>query len=963
MKITKLNDILIQRATLVIILTFLKVEIISAQREQFRVFRIESNPQLQRPEPFYFRPSGQENTLHFNGGSFRVEGAVPREINQGQSDPGRPFQSNRAHEFRGFDRQVSIPIDPWGQIVADVLPDHMRQNVRLEKIPQPDNSPSAVLPDHLRSTSNNVNKQSSHIKENNRQTKAISGQHTVDNQKRPSKNAHSHKEPMNANVGIFDVLIDPQQSRLNGGTQSPYDTFQPTPTPDAFNPEGYVPVLFPFSGDREFDPRDFLMQSDPLFIDVGMGNPQQNNQQSQTQSGNKQGIVGNSNQKTPSIDSQLNTQQDHSKSTALLVNAMLQNTRFMDAMDEIQHISRLSKPILRQSNQNQFVTEAPSYNNARLQESQIKDTKSIFPQTQTEKQPTEIRNKKMNNVKPEKKVIQLSTSPKHVAENIRNQVMSFGDPRAPKVVEIQIESERPELTKSLLMNLLTDRNVQFSNGQSQNSMESNGNQNSATTSLLSLLSGQQQPHLQFSAGIPSSYYTQEIITPQVTKPIFKPRFRAGVPISHFPDKQFIKSVKHNSQLFEKNVKALIPNSLKPKFQYSPKQSEPTQKIDKMKAARSDMRIIPTKQAVQIENHKQRKQRDQIELPNIFVPTLNGNNQEVYVSAIPSFSIYQGKRKLPVRKVQNVPLNHNFVVKGNERQNGYIHPPVLKTISTVKTVKEQFDSGVPKILPVRKIQSDPVNHKFIVKGNERHNAYVQPSGLKTINPVTTVKEQLDSGVPKILPVRKIQNDQINHKFDVKGNERENAFLQNSGLKTISPVTTVKETFDSGVSKINQRAESEALVNMPLNKAQPAVHVPLFNENIRQNIKSKVEKRKKKKIRQEASSKKMTPASEVVSAIRKDKSSNAEHSNKELVSSSIITPNAKKDIKLRDNVTNEKKEKTKELSNKKEDSKSKTKSKSRKSKKSKSKSKSKKKSRKSKKKSKKSNDKSKQGTNKV
>ncbi|XP_071164922.1 ankyrin repeat domain-containing protein 12-like [Mytilus edulis] len=959
MKITELNDILIQRATLFIILTFVKVEKISAQREQFRVFRIESNPQLQRPEPFYFRPSGQKNTLHFNGGSFRVEGAVPREISQGQSDPGRSFQSNRANELQGFDRQVSIPIDPWGQIVADVLPDHMRQNVRLEKIAQPDNSPSAVLPDHLRSTSNKENKQSSQIKENHRQT----GQHNVDNQNMPSKNAHNPKEPMNANIGIFDVLIDPQQSRLNGVTQSPYDTFQPTPTPAAFNPEGYVPVLFPFSGDREFDPRDFLMQSDPLFIDVGMGNPQQNNQQSQTQSGNKQGIVANKNQKTQYIDSQLNNQQDQSKSTALLVNAMLQNTRFMDAMEEIQHISRLSKPILRQSNQNQFVTETPLYNNARLQESQVKDSKSLFPQTQTEKQPKEIRNKKLNNAKPEKKVIQLNKSPKHVAESIRNQVMNFGDPRAPKVVEIQIESERPELTKSLLMNLLSDPNVQFSNGQSQNNIESNGNKNSATTSLLSLLSGQQQPHLQFSAGIPSSYYTQEIITQQVTKPIFKPRFRAGVPISHFPDKQFIKSVKQNSQLFEKNVKALIPKSLKPKFQYSPKQSEPTQKIDKMKAARSDMRIIPTKQIVnQIENHKQRKHKDQIELPNIFVPTMNGNNQEVYVSAIPSFSIYQGKRKLPVRKMQNVPLNHNFVVKGNERQNAYVQPPGLKTISPVKTVKEQFDSGVPKSVPVRKIQNDPVNHKFIVKGNERQNAYVQPPGLKTISPVKTVKEQFDSGVPNILPVRKIQNDQINHKFDVKGNERENAYLQPSGLKTISPVTTVKEPFDTGVSKINQRAESEASVNMPLNKAQPEDHVPLFNENIGQNIKSKVEKTKKNKVSQEASSKTITPASEVVSAIRKDKSSNAEISNKELVSSSIITTDAKKDIKLRENVKNEKKEKTKELSNKKEDSKSKKKSKSRKSKKSK-KSKSKKKSRKSKKKSKKSSAKSKQGTNKV
>ena len=937
----------------------ISVEIISAQREQFRVFRIESNPQLQRPEPFYFRPSGQENTLHFNGGSFRVEGAVPREINQGQSDPGRSFQSNRAHEFQGFDRQVSIPIDPWGQIVAD----HMRQNVRLEKIAQPDNSPSAVLPDHLRSTSNKENKQSSHIKENHRQSKAISGQHNVDNQNMPSKNAHNPKEPMNANIGIFDVLIDPQQSRLNGGTQSPYDTFQPTPTPGAFNPEGYVPVLFPFSGDREFDPRDFLMQSDPLFIDVGMGNPQQNKQQSQTQSGNKQGIVANKNQKTQSIDSQLNNQQDQSKSTALLVNAMLQNTRFMDAMEEIQHISRLSKPILRQSNQNQFATETPSYNNARLQESQVKDSKSLFPQTQTEKQPKEIRNKKLNNAKPEKKVIHLNKSPKHVAESIRNQVMNFGDPRAPKVVEIQIESERPELTKSLLMNLLSDPNVQFSNGQSQNNIESNGNKNSATTSLLSLLSGQQQPHLQFSAGIPSSYYTQEIISPQVTKPIFKPRFRAGVPISHFPDKQFIKSVKQNSQLFEKNVKALIPNSLKPKFQYSPKQSEPTQKIDKTKATRSDMRIIPTKQIVnQIENHKQRKHKDQIELPNIFVPTMNDNNQEVYVSAIPSFSIYQGKRKLPVRKMQNVPLNHNFVVKGNERQNAYVQPPGLKTISPVKTVKEQFDSDVPKIVPVRKIQNVPVNHKFDVKGNERQNAYVQPSGLKTISPVTTVKEQFDSGVPKRVPVRKIQNDPVNHQFIVKGNERQNAYVQPSGLKTISPVTTVKEPFDSGVSQINQRAESEASVNMPLNKAQPGVHVPLFNENIGQNIKSKVEKTKKNKISQEASPKPITPASEVVSAIRKDKSSNAEISNKELVSSSIITTDAKKDIKLRENVKNEKKEKTKELSNKKEDSKSKKKSKSRKSKKSK-KSKSKKKSRKSKKKSKKSSDKSKRGTNKV
>ncbi|XP_052104843.1 uncharacterized protein LOC127737928 [Mytilus californianus] len=882
MKITKLNDILLQCATLVLILAFLKVKILSAQR-QFRVFRIEANPHLQRHEPFNLMPSGQENVLHFDGGSFRVEGAVPREISQGQSDSGRSFQSNRAHESQGlgFNRQVSLPLDPFGQFMADVLPDHMRRKVRLEKIANTDNSPSGVLPDHLRSTSNNENKQSSHKKENHRQPQAISDQHNVYNQNEPSKKAHDHKEPMNENIGMFDMLMDPQQSRINDGIHSPFDTFHPTPSPVAFNPDGYFPGLFPFSGDGEFEP--FLMQSHPRSIDLRMENPQQNSQQSHTPLGNnptgngeklpshksnripdvpEQGIMTTKNQKKSSIDSQLINQQDQSKHTAFIMDAMLQNRRFMDAMNEIRHISRFSKPLLRQSNQKQFVTKTSSNNNSKQQESKVIDSKTIFPQTQTEKQSKEIGNKKSNNTKPKKKVVQLSKSPKHLIESIRKQVINVGDPRAPKVVEIQIESDRPELTKNLLMNLLTDPNVQVINGPSQNIVKSSGNKQSSKTSLLSLLSGQQQPHQQFSAGIPSSYYTKEIITPQFTKTIAKPRFRAGIPISHFPDKQFIKTVKKHSRLFEENhnVKTMIPNSLKQKDQFSPKQ-----KIDKIKAkvdnTQSDMRMISPKRIVnKIKNHKQRKQKVEIELPKIFVPfdkTMNANNREVYVSAIPSFSMYQGNRKLPVRQTQNVPQN-----------------------------------------------------KIVFEGNYREKAYVQPAGSMTISPVKTVKEQFDSGIPKI----------------------------------------------------NHIAVSEALVKIPLNKVQPGVHVPILNENIGQNVKSKVDKMTKKKniIGKEAALKTIASASEVVSINQKDKSSNAEVSNKEFVSSSILTTDAKTGKKLKENVTIEKNEKKKESSSKKEDSKSKKKSKRRKSKKSRSK---KKKSRKSKNKSKKRSDKSKQGTDKL
>ncbi|CAC5360747.1 unnamed protein product [Mytilus coruscus] len=874
MKITKLNDILLQSATLVLILAFLKVKILSAQR-QFRVFRIEANPHLQRNEPFNFMTSGQENVLHFDGGSFRVEGAVPREISQGQSDSGRSFQSNPAHESQGlgFDRQVSLPLDPFGQFMVDVLPDHLRQKVRLEKIAHTDNSPSGVLPDHLRSTSNNENKQSSHKKENHRLNQAVSDQHNVYNQNEPSKKAHDHKEPMNENIGMFDMLMDPQQSRINDGIHSPFDTFHPTPSPGAFNPDGYFPGLFPFSVDGEFEP--FLMQSHPRSIDLRMENPQQNSQQSHTPLGNnstgngeklpshisnrkpnvpEQGIVATKNQKKSFIDSQLINQQDQSKHTAFIMDAMLQNRRFMDAMDEIRHISRFSKPLLRQSNQKQFVTKT-SNKDSKQQESKVKDSK--IQQTQTEKQSKEIGNKKSNNTKPKKKFVQLSKSPKHLVESIRKQVINVGDPRAPKVVKIQIESDRPELTKSLLMNLLTDPNVQIINGPSQNNVKSNGNKQSTKTSLLSLLSGQQQPHQQFSAGIPSSYYTKEIITPQFTKTIAKPRFRAGIPISHFQDKQFIKTVKKHSRLFEENhnAKTMIPNSLKQKDQYSPKQ-----KINKMKAnvdnTQSDMRMISPKRVVnQIKNHKQRKQKVEIELPKIFVPfdkTMNANNKEVYVSAIPSFSMYQGNRKFPVRQTQTVPQN-KIVVEGNKREKAYVQPAGSMTISTVKTVKEQFDSGIPKI--------------------------------------------------------------------------------------------------------NHIAVSEALVKIPLNKVQPGVHVPILNENIGQNIKSKVDKMTKKKniIGKEAALKTIAPVSEVVSINQKDKSSNAEVSNKEFVSSSILTTDAKKDKKLKENVTIEKNEKKKESSSKKEDSKSKKKSKRRKSKKSRSK----KKSGKSKNKSKNRSDKSKQG----
>lgn len=567
------------------------VQMISSQPNNahkiMRVFQIDLNPVSQRQtSPFALfngMPQRRNVILQFEGGSVSVDRNVPHSDNSKFSRSSRTItiqgpQGIRRHvsvktndPIQGpqtIHRQVFLqPNTPSGGIILDILPDasvnirrpssnintattktRMRPNPQSlhKKVPQIKNtkglrnisgnrrnidkprkkSPKRHNKNRNGKSKNNTQVRSGHMKvenkSNNRQSKDTfqndPQHHFLRQNVRNIESSHPQQS------GMFAIHPDTGNTRASDSVYNPSDMFFMGPQVDSFNP--FEPGMLQFAdGDMEHGP--FMLHSNPHFM-----HPQTDSRMHQNSASLPDHLRNNPPPNGPqtNVDRQQRIQENNHNFMDMLIRHKL-----MDAMEEMRHVSRFSKPLLGNPRDAVFVSAPdktanifpPDKNSRKEMQSKSGNTGHIANGNGIASQAGINTEKGKSNSK-DKKVISFHPSSSSLSDTTMVQPEQKDSMIIPfiQIKSKPLQKQSKKHDSRGVPNDIVPRKNEKSAQTSKLKDSSTGNVNNERVtdkSLLSMLSGE-MAHPQFTRGTPPPQFTEELINQHIMEGMFNQHF-------------------------------------------------------------------------------------------------------------------------------------------------------------------------------------------------------------------------------------------------------------------------------------------------------------------------------------------------------------------------------------------------------------------------------------------------------
>ena len=898
-----------------------------------RVFHIDLNPVSQRQtSPFGLfngMPQRRNVILKFEGGSVSVDRNVPHSDNskfnrflrtitiQGPQGIRRHVSGKTNDPIPGpqiIHRQVSLqPNNPSGGIILDILPDatvnirrpssnintgtnkkRIRPNPQFvhKKVPQIKKSKG------LRNVSGNRRNTDKSIKKSPKRrngkskhiTQVRSGRMKVNNKRNNRQNKDTFQNDpkhhfLRQNVrkiesshpqwnGMFEVHPDTGHTRESDSVYNPSDMFFMGPQVDAFNP--FAPDMLQFA-DGDMEPRQFMLHSNPHFM-----HPQTDSRMHQNSATLPDHLRNNAQSNGPqtNVDRQQRTQENNPNFMDMLIQQKL-----MDAMEEMRHVSRFSKPLLGNPRDAVFVsapdktanTSPPNTNSRKETQWKSGNTGHIANGNGIASQAGKKTEKGKSNPK-NKRVISFHPSPSSLSDTTMVKPEQKDSMIIPfihiKSKPLQLQSNKHDSRG--VPNDIVPRKNDKSAKTSKLKDSSTGNVNNeriTDKSRLSILSGE-MAHPQFTRGTPPPQFTEELINQHIMEGMFNQHFMGDAFNPYFGDTMsnqplLTGQTGQNHQFVEAPVENMNTQpvdgfgmpaftdvfhnpqmdwNVAPNREHPPNPSEHT-------SSSSGKNFITV--GSQQDNNNPGNVRNG--LPIIKPKQLTPSTQDF---TGPLGGVNPVQLSTPSEIVENA--NVNFQENQRQRQNGQFEQggSNIMQISSMPTGPE---SGLfmdnPNVSPNQleivsgNVVDIPLNQDILINQNNQNRFSGPEEPMILPNDKKIPNKQFDAINQQLLAESKSKGESNNGQSPTKSEviDKHNVItIQSDKIETngqsTSTLTSKQSGIDSNISNNVNGKNKEAMVQPVLSETSKSVHetgkLERKSKDIKQNTKKKDKKKKKK-----------------------------------------------------------------------------------------------------------------------
>lgn len=928
-----------------------------------RVFQIDLNPVSQRQtSPFGLfngMPQRRNVILQFEGGSVSVDRNVPHSANSKFSRPSRTItiqgpQGIRSHvsvktndPIQGqqiIHRQVSLqPNNPSGGIILDILPDatvnirrpsssintgtnkkRIRPNPQSlhKKVPQIKKSKELRnVSGNQRNTDKSI-KKSPKIRSENRNGKSKnnaqvwSGRMKVKNKRnnRQSKdtfqnypkhhflrqNVRKIESSHPQQTGMFNIHPDTGHTRTGDSVYNPSDMFFMGPQVDAFNP--FAPDMLQFA-DGDMEPGQFMLHSNPHFM-----HPQTDSGMYQNSATLPDHLRNNAQPHGPQTN--VNRQQPTQHNDPNFMDMLIQQ-KLMDAMEEMRHVSRFSKPLLGNPRDAVFVgvpdktvNTYPADRNSRKEtQSKYGNTGHIANGNGIASQAGKNTEKGKSNSK-NKRVISFHPSPSSLSDT----TMAKPEQKDSMIIPFIHMKSKPLQMQSKthdsrgVPNDIVPRNNDKTAKTSKLKDSSTGNVNNERITdkpLLSILNGK-MAHPQFTRGTPPPQYTEELINQHIMEGMFNQHFMGDAFNPYFDDTTsnqplLTGQTGQNHQFYEAPVGNMNTQPVNgfgmPAFtdvfqnpqmdwNVAPNREHPTNPSEHTSSS-SGKNFITVGSHQDNNNPGNVRNGLPISQPKQWTPSTQDFTG-------PVGGVNPAQLLTPSEIVENA--NVNFQQNQRQRQNGQFEQggSNIMQISSMPTGPE---SGLfmdnPNVSPNQleivsgNVVDIPLNQDTVINQNNQNMFNGPEDPMISLSDKDIPNKQFDA-INQQLPAKSKSKGESNNRLSPTKSEvidKHNIVtIQSDKIETngqsTSTLTSKQSGIDSNISNNVNGKNKEAMVQPVLSETSKSVHetgkLEQKSKDIKQNTKKKDKKKSKKKSKKKKSSSKRKRKSKKKSRSKQKKS---------------------------------------------------------------------------------------------